>query len=81
MKAGDIRKGIYILHNNAPHQVLELSHRTPGNKRAFVQAKIRNAITGIQLETKFSSTEEMELADMYTFQGTYLSMMLPGIIS
>ena len=72
MKAKDIRKGIFILHNNAPHQVMEFTHRTPGNLRAFVQAKLRHAITGLSTETRFSSTEELVEADVFSFQGTYL---------
>ncbi len=72
MKAKDIRKGKVVIFKDAPHVVLEFQHRTPGNLRAFVQAKLRNVMTGVQTETRFSSTEEISIADVYSFKATYL---------
>ena len=72
MKAKDMRKGTVIVYKNAPHSVLEFHHRTPGNLRAFIQVKLRNLITSIQCEERFSSTEDIPLADVYNFQATYL---------
>ncbi len=72
MKAKDIRKGRVIMYNGAPHSVMDFQHRTPGNLRAFVQAKLRNLLTGMQTETRFSSTEELDLADVYAYKATYL---------
>lgn len=72
MKAKDIRKGKVIMYKDAPHSVMDFQHRTPGNLRAFVQAKLRNLMTGVQTETRFSSTEELIEADVYQFNATYL---------
>lgn len=72
MKAKDIRKGRVIMYNGAPHSVMEFQHRTPGNLRAFVQVKLRNLVAGTQTETRFSSTEDLPLADVYMFKATYL---------
>lgn len=72
MKAKDIRKGKVIMFKEAPHVVMEFTHRTPGNLRAFVQAKLRNLLNGTQTETRFSSTEDIQLADVYDFDATYL---------
>lgn len=72
MKAKDIRKGKVLMYNNAPHSVMDFQHRTPGNLRAFVQVKLRNLMTGIQSETRFSSTEDIPEAEVYTCEGTYL---------
>jgi elongation factor P len=58
--AKDMRRGNVILYNNAPHRVLEFQHRTPGNLRAFVQAKLRNLNSGLSTEARFSSTENIE---------------------
>jgi elongation factor P len=49
-----------ILYGGEPHRVLEFNHRTPGNLRAFVQVKLRSVKTGSSLETRFSSTENVE---------------------
>jgi len=72
MKANDIRKGNVILYNGAPHKVMEFHHHTPGNLRAMIQTKLRNLLTGNQTETRFSSTEEVAEADVYTYKATYL---------
>ena len=72
MKAKDIRKGTVVMYKGAPHRVLDFQHRTPGNLRAFVQATLRNVINGVQCDTRFSSTEDLEMADIFQFKATYL---------
>lgn len=72
MKAKDIRKGTILIYNDTPYMVMDFQHRTPGNKRAFVQAKLRHVINGTQTEAHLSSTEDVQLADVYLFNGTYL---------
>ena len=72
MKAKEIRKGTVIIFKDAPHSVMDFQHRTPGNLRAFVQAKLRNLITGTQTETRFSSTEDLPVADVFSYDATYL---------
>lgn len=64
MNANDIRKGMVLLHNNDPHYVMESTHRTPGNLRAFVQVRLRNLKTGNSFETRFSSTESVERVNL-----------------
>lgn len=72
MQANDIRRGMIIMYNNAPHRVLDFQHRTPGNLRAFVQAKIRNIKTGSSTEVRFSSTENIERAILEEVEMEYL---------
>jgi elongation factor P len=59
--ANDIRKGNVIKYNNEPHFVMEVQHRTPGNLRAFVQAKLRSLRNGRSGEVRFNSTEPVEV--------------------
>jgi elongation factor P len=42
----------------------EYTHRTPGNLRAFVQAKMRSMKTGNLKEVRFRSGEEVEMVRM-----------------
>jgi elongation factor P len=72
MNANDIRRGMLIMYNNAPHRVLDFQHRTPGNLRAFVQAKLRNIKTGSSTEVRFSSTENIERAILEEVEMEYL---------
>ena len=40
--ATQMRPGMIIKHNDQLHTVFKVEHRTPGNLRAFIQAKLRN---------------------------------------
>ena len=53
-------------------RVLELQHFTPGNKRGFVQAKMRNIRTGLQADNKFRAEEDVERAIVDERQMQYL---------
>jgi len=58
---GDIGVGSIIRFNGELMQILEYEHRTPGNLRAFYQAKMRNLRTGRLAEHRFRSGEEVDL--------------------
>ncbi|MBC7694435.1 MAG: elongation factor P [Burkholderiales bacterium] len=58
---GDINVGSIIKFNNELMQVTDWQHRTPGNLRAFYQAKMRNLINGKQIENRFRSGESVEI--------------------
>lgn len=58
----DIGISSVIRYNGDLCQITELQHRTPGNKRAFVQVRMRNLRTGKMLDQRFRSGEEVEVA-------------------
>jgi elongation factor P len=72
MRANLIRRGMIILYNGAPHRVMDARHHTPGNLRAMMQTKLRNVITGVSLETRFSATEDVERATLEQHMFKYL---------
>ena len=61
-----------ILHGGEVCRVISVTHRTPGNLRAFVQARMRNLRTGNSFEHRFSSTEAVERAMLDTVNMEYL---------
>jgi elongation factor P len=73
MKATDIRKGHVILIDGQPCRVMDFTHRTPGNLRAFVQVRFRNLITGNTFDTRLSATDFLDEAQIETksFQVLY----------
>lgn len=73
MPATDIRVGYLIIYNGKPHRVATMQHRTPGNLRGFVQAKLVNIETGSNQEVRFSSEEKVEKAqlDEHNLQFSY----------
>lgn len=58
----DIGVGSVIRFNGELCAIVEYQHRTPGNLRAFYQAKMRNLRTGKLLENRFRSGEAVDLA-------------------
>lgn len=58
--ATQLRPGMIIKHNNELHSVFSVEHRTPGNLRAFIQAKLRNLRTGAMFEHRFRSPDPID---------------------
>ncbi len=57
-----MRPGMVIKFNNELFSVFSVVHRTPGNLRGFVQAKMRNLRSGNMIEHRFSSEDRVERA-------------------
>ncbi|OFV96405.1 MAG: elongation factor P [Acidobacteria bacterium RIFCSPLOWO2_02_FULL_61_28] len=60
--ATQLRPGNVIKHAGELYSVFSVVHRTPGNLRAFVQAKLRNLRTGAIIEHRFRSEDRIEQA-------------------
>jgi len=67
-----LRPGYVIKYNKQLYRVMTAEHRTPGNKRAFCQAKLRNMKDGTQTEVKFRADEEVERAALEQNEMEYL---------
>jgi elongation factor P len=58
--ATQLRPGMVVKFNNELYSVFSMVHRTPGNLRGFVQAKMRNFRSGSMMEHRFSSEDKVE---------------------
>jgi len=58
--ATQLRPGMVIKHKDDLHSVFSVEHRTPGNLRAFIQAKLRNLRTGAMFVERFRSPDPIE---------------------
>jgi elongation factor P len=58
--ATQMRPGMVIKHNDQLHSVFKVEHRTPGNLRAFIQAKLRNLKSGAMFEHRFRSGDAID---------------------
>jgi elongation factor P len=82
--ATQMRPGMIIKHNNDLHLVFSVEHRTPGNLRAFIQAKLRNVRTGAMFEHRFRSgdaidkitVDEVNMEFLYNDGDTYYFMSM-----
>jgi len=72
MNANDLRPGMVIKHNGELFSIHKAEHRTPGNLRAFVQARMRNLRTGALSDNRFRSTDDVERAYLDETEMQYL---------
>jgi elongation factor P len=70
--ATQMRPGMIIKHNDQLHSVFKVEHRTPGNLRAFIQAKLRNLRTGAMFEHRFRSGDAIEKVTVDEINMDYL---------
>ncbi|KAB2913607.1 MAG: elongation factor P [Bacteroidetes bacterium] len=68
----DVSVGMFLRHNGELVQLIEYMHRTPGNLRAFYQAKMRNVKTGKLVEYRYRSGEEVEIVRVEVRELQYL---------
>ena len=71
-KASEVKSGNVLRYNGELVAVEEFIHRTPGNLRAFYQARMRNIRTGKIVEYRFRTDEEVEIARVETNDYQYL---------
>jgi elongation factor P len=67
-----MRPGMVVKFNNDLFSVFSVVHRTPGNLRGFVQAKMRNLRNGNMIEHRFSSEDRVERAMLDEQEMEYL---------
>jgi len=67
-----MRPGMVIKFNNELFSIFSVNHRTPGNLRGFVQAKMRSLRSGSMIEHRFSSEDRVERAMLDEQEMEYL---------
>ena len=72
IQATQMRPGMVVKFNNDLYSVFSVNHRTPGNLRGFVQAKMRNLRSGTMIEHRFSSEDRVEKAILEEIEMEYL---------
>jgi len=61
-----------VKFNNELYSVFSMTHRTPGNLRGFVQARMRSLRSGSMIEHRFSSEDKVEKAILDEHEMEYL---------
>ena len=64
IQATRLRKSMIVALGAELFRVLDLQHFTPGNKRGFVQSRLRNIRTGTLTDHKFRSEDDVERATL-----------------
>src|ERR1051325_2557972 len=72
IQATRLRKGMLIKFGSDLFRILDLHHLTPGNKRAHIQARMRNIRTSTLMDHKFRAEEDVERATLDEREMQYL---------
>src|SRR5438876_11069675 len=64
IQATRLRKGMIVKVGDDLFRILDLHHLTPGNKRAHIQARMRNIRSGTLRDEKFRAEEDIERATL-----------------
>jgi len=72
ISATQLRPGMIIKFNNELYSIFSMTHRTPGNLRGFVQARMRSLKSGTMTEHRFSSEDRVEKAQLDEHEMEYL---------
>ena len=60
----DFKKGLKILIKNEPHVILDFQHIKPGKGNQFTRTKLRNILTGSNVDLTFRSGEKFDIPDV-----------------
>ena len=80
INAGDFRKGLKVLVDNEPYDMLECNFVKPGKGQALYKTKLRNLLKGTILDRTYKSGESLESADVHRSEGVYLYREANGYV-
>jgi elongation factor P len=72
IKATLLRSGMIIKHEGDLYAVYNVDHRTPGNKRAAMQTKMRNLRTGTMIDYRFRAEDSIDKVTVDELEFEYL---------
>jgi len=72
IKAGNIRKGMYLNFKNQPHHVTKTDFMSPGKGSAFMRVKLKNLKTEATQEFTYKSNKTVEELDVESNKVQYL---------
>jgi elongation factor P len=80
VKASELRPGMGVIMDGKLCICVKSVHVTPGNLRAFVQAKLRGVKDGVMFEKRLRSTEDIEQAFLDRREMQYLYADPTGLV-
>ncbi|MDB4971490.1 MAG: translation elongation factor [Myxococcales bacterium] len=72
VEATELRPGLKLLIDGQPYTVIERQFVKPGKGAAFTRTKMKNLLTGRNIESNIRSGEKIELADIEENPMSYL---------
>jgi len=72
LSSGDLRKGVRILLDGEPYEVLDSNPMKKAQRRVVMQTKLKNLITGNALERNFHQGDVFEEAELTKLNSKFL---------
>lgn len=68
----DFKRGLKIMVEGSPYVVVDFQHVKPGKGNQFTRTKLKNLLTGSNLERTFKSGEKFDVPDVNTVEMQFL---------
>lgn len=72
IETSDFKKGLKLLIDGSPFTIVDFQHVKPGKGNQFTRTKMRNLLTGSNLERTFKSGEKFEIPNVEMKEMTFL---------
>jgi elongation factor P len=72
VNAGDFRKGVKVVVEGDPYEMVECNFVKPGKGQALYKTKLRNLLKGTLLDRTYKSGDSLEEADVHKSEGQFL---------
>ncbi len=72
INTGQFRKGIKVILDGEPYEMLECNFVKPGKGQALYKTKLRNLLKGTIIDRTYKSGDSLEAADIHRGEGQYL---------
>ncbi len=76
----DFKKGLKLLIDGQPFSVVDFQHVKPGKGNQFTRTKLKNMITGSNLEKTYKSGEKFGVPDVMSRDCTFLYKEASGFV-
>lgn len=63
VSTSEFKKGLRIVHDGEPYQIVDFQHVKPGKGGAFVRTKLKHMKTGRVIDPTYRAGEKLELVD------------------
>lgn len=71
-ETADFKKGLKVMVEGSPYTIVDFQHVKPGKGNQFTRTKLKNLLTGSNLERTFKSGEKFEVPDVVNREMTFL---------
>ena len=80
INAGDFRKGVKVIVEGEPYDMLECNFVKPGKGQALYKCRLKNLLKGTIIDRTYKSGDGLEGADVRKSDGQYLYKDRTGMV-